>query len=1182
VSLVCANCRTDNPAGAKFCTECASPLARACANCGTANPAGAKFCGECAAPLSAGDAAPTAAAGGAAPAATGGSTHEAERRLVSVLFADLVGFTPFAEERDAEDVRESLSRYFEIARQVIERYGGTVEKFIGDAVMAVWGVPTTHEDDAERAVRAALDLLDAVRALGPGIEARAGVLTGEAAVTMGATDQGMVAGDLVNTASRLQGAAAPGTVLVGEATQRAASAGIMFEPAGEQALKGKSAPVPAWRAIRIVGGVKGRWRSDGPEAPFIGRNEELTLLKDLYHATAREKRARLVSVVGPAGIGKSRLAREFLNHVDAEAEDFWLHHGRSPAYGEGLSFWALGEMIRQRAGLAETDDEATTRAGIRKMLADNVPDEPDRKWIEPAMVSLLGLDGGASETDQLFGAWRSFFEILANDVPVVLVFEDLHWADSGMLDFIDYLLEWSRSQPIFILTLARPELLEKRSTWGAGKRQFTSVYLEPLPEPAIRELLTGLVPGLPDQAARAISARADGVPLYAVETVRMLVAEGRIVESGGVYAPVGDLSTLAVPESLTALIASRLDALDPEVRGLAQDASVLGQRFTVAGLAAVSGLDSATLTPRLEVLVRRELLAMETDPRSPERNQYGFVQSLIREVTYNTLARRDRKARHLAAARFFETLETDELAGGLAGQYLAAHANAEGPEETAALAAQARVALRAAADRALALGGTEQAFEFLRQALALALDPSDAADLALRAGEAATSAGRHQDGEQLLRRAAEQFAAAGDQDGSDRALTGLGTAMNNGSRFTDAIELLEPALANVDDFSSRPGLIAAGGQLARALMLQYTDFDRAVEAADRVLPAAERADMGSLVADLLVTKGTAMTMGGRGREGLALIQAGGSIAESLGATGVAVRSLINQSGQLGWSSPREVLEGSQQGLAEARRIGHRAFMLTLLANGCEIAMMMGDWAWAESELARLLDEELESADRLFAVCMVTAYRALGGRPRAELLEEIERADVSEAAVRAQVDTTMGLDAASEGRLEESLKRYRSAQKEVAYPGDYMWLLHVGTWLRDAPTIRTILDHMREGAHHGPVVDCLTVGGNAAIAALEGRAAEALTLYQRARAVRRELGLRFEEALLGVDMATVLDTTLPEVAEAIEQSRTVLAELGAKPFLARLETAARGTGESASGNGSSAEAIPVAETEVAAG
>ena len=267
---------------------------------------------------------------------------------MTVLFADMVGFTALSDGRDAEAVRELLTQYFELARDVIERYGGTVEKFIGDAVMAVWGTPVAHEDDAERGVRAGLELVDAVRRLGPEIQARAGVLTGEAAVTLGAVGQGMVAGDLVNTASRLQSVAAPGTVLVGEATQRAASSAIAFGPAGEHTLKGKTAPVPAWVALRVVSKRKGMGRTDRLEAPFVGRESELRLLKDVFHATTREERARLVSITGQAGIGKSRLAWEFLKYVDGVVEGVWWHDGRSPAYGEGVTFWALGEMVRYR------------------------------------------------------------------------------------------------------------------------------------------------------------------------------------------------------------------------------------------------------------------------------------------------------------------------------------------------------------------------------------------------------------------------------------------------------------------------------------------------------------------------------------------------------------------------------------------------------------------------------------------------------------------------------------------------------------------------------------------------------------------------------------------------------------------------------------------------------------------
>ncbi len=644
--MQCPACGTVNEAGRKFCHECGEKLAATCPSCGSANTPGARFCGECGTKLANGDGAPAGArAGGlnSGRAVGAAAAPVAERRLVSILFADLVGFTAIAEGRDAETVRELLSSYFDLARDVITRHGGTVEKFIGDAVMAVWGAPVAREDDAERAVRAGLELVDAVRALGPEVRARAGVLTGEAAVTLGATDQGMVAGDLVNTASRLQSVAAPGTVLVGEATQRATSQAIAYEPAGDQVLKGKDAPVAAWRALRIVAERSGRGRSDRLEAPFVGRDAELRLLKDLFHATSKERRVRLVSITGQAGIGKSRLAWEFEKYVDGVVERVMWHDGRSPAYGEGITFWALGEMVRSRAGLAETDDAETTRARIAAMLDEFVPDETECRWIEPALLALLGVDeaplGGR---DELFRAWRTFFERVAGTGTVALVFEDLHWADGGLLDFIDHLLEWSRGVPILIITLARPDLLVRRPDWGAGRRNFLALGLEALDDDAMRELLAGLVPGLPAASVRSIIDRADGIPLYAVEMVRMLVGDGRLREVDGRYEPVGELGELAVPETLQALIAARLDGLDAGDRTLLQDAAVLGQSFTIAALAAVNGGTEEAIGARLHDLAGMELVEQLIDPRSPERGQYLFVQALIREVAYGTLAKRDR------------------------------------------------------------------------------------------------------------------------------------------------------------------------------------------------------------------------------------------------------------------------------------------------------------------------------------------------------------------------------------------------------------------------------------------------------------------------------------------------------------------------------------------------------------
>jgi predicted ATPase len=342
---------------------------------------------------------------------------------------------------------------------------------------------------------------------------------------------------------------------------------------------------------------------------------------------------RLVSIIGPAGIGKSRLTWEFEKYVDGLVETIFWHRGRSPAYGEGVTFWALGEMVRRRAELTETDDEATTRARIKATVEQFVEDSDERAWIESALLTLLGAEpappGGR---EALFSAWRLFFERIAAQGTTALVFEDLQWADDGLLDFIENVLEWSKNLPLVVITLSRPELFDRRPTWASGQRFMTALTLEPLTGDQMRDLLGGLAPGLPEKTVNAVLARADGIPLYAVEIVRMLVADGKLQLADGAYRATGDVGDLAVPETLRSLIASRLDALDTADRTLLQDASVLGQRFTLSSLGAVSGVAAHELEPRLRILARREFVDMELDPRSPERGQYGFGQSLIREV----------------------------------------------------------------------------------------------------------------------------------------------------------------------------------------------------------------------------------------------------------------------------------------------------------------------------------------------------------------------------------------------------------------------------------------------------------------------------------------------------------------------------------------------------------------------
>ena len=671
--MICPSCATENPPGKKFCIECGTPLALPCESCGAALVGNEKFCGECGAPAS-------AQVGPGLATAPARESPVAERRLVSVLFADLVGFTSLSESRDSEEVRELLSRYFDTCSRLIGLYGGTVEKFIGDAVMAVWGTPTATEDDAERAVRAALDLVAAVSALGdevgaPELRARAGVLTGEAAVTIGAEGQGMVAGDLVNTASRVQSAADPGTVFVGETTRRTTEQTVAYEDAGSHELKGKEGLVPLWKALRIVSGARGTLKSAGLEAPFVGRDRELRQIKDLFHASAEERKAHLVSVTGIAGIGKSRLSWEFYKYFDGLPQLTYWHRGRCLAYGEGVTYWALADMVRMRCRIAEDDDPVAALEKLRAALEEHIADPEERRFVEPRLAQLLGLgEHEARDRQDLFAAWRLFFERLADVYPTVLAFEDMQWADTSLLDFVEYLLEWSRNSPLFVITLARPELLERRPTWGAGQRNFSALYLEPLPAPAMEELLDGLVPGLPDVMLERILARAEGVPLYAVETVRMLLDRGLLVQDGPAYRLTGPVEALEVPETLHALIAARLDGLSPDERRLLQDGAVLGKTFTREALAALAGSE-AEVEPLLAALVRKEVLGVQADPRSPEHGQYGFLQDLVRHVAYETLSKRERRIRHVAAAEYLTAAfaDDDEVVEVVASHYLSAY-----------------------------------------------------------------------------------------------------------------------------------------------------------------------------------------------------------------------------------------------------------------------------------------------------------------------------------------------------------------------------------------------------------------------------------------------------------------------------------------------------------------------------
>ncbi|HET7726317.1 MAG TPA: adenylate/guanylate cyclase domain-containing protein [Candidatus Limnocylindrales bacterium] len=1178
-ALICPGCGVENRAGRKFCSQCGEAFDLVCSRCGMANEPGARFCGECGTQLQDRDGEPsTSTSRGPTAAGPEGAGSTAERRMVSVLFADLVGFTTLAEDRDPETVRDLLSRYFDTARATIERHGGVVEKFIGDAVMAVWGTPTAHEDDAERAVRAALELVDAVSSLGSGLSARAGVLTGEAAVTIGATNQGMVAGDLVNTAARLQGVADPGTVLVGETTMRAASGSIAFEPIGDQTLKGKTTPVPAWRATRVVAARGGHGRSDMPEPPFVGRTEELRQLKDLLHATGRDRRTRLVSITGPAGIGKSRLAWELEKYVDGVTDDVWWHRGRSPSYGEGITFWALGEIVRRRAGLIEGDDEPTTRSRIRATVEAFVADEAEREQVAGALLALLGVEPApAAGRDALFPAWRTFFERIAERGTTVLVFEDLQWADTGLLDFIDHLLGWTRALPIMVITLARPELFDRRPDWGAGHRTLTAMALDPLAPDDMRTLLDGLVPGLPEPALAAIVDRAEGIPLYAVETVRSLLADGQIRREGDVYRPVGDLTALRVPETLRSLVASRLDALDAGDRSLLQDASVLGQVFGVQALAAVTGRSEADLAARLGALSRRQFIELETDPHSPERGQYRFVQSVIREVAYATLANRDRRARHLAVARYYESLGDDEVAGALANHYLSTLALSEPGPESDAVAAQARLALRGAADRAAELGAQRQAVAYLEQALGITHDARERAPLLDRAAAAAASAAIPE-AEVYAQRALAAYEEIGEAVAAALARARLGRVLLDASQITRALEVLEQAVADAEQLEDPGPLATALANLSRACM-RLALSDRAVAAADRALAIAEHRDLEPEVAEAFINKSSALGQLGRRREATLLGFGALEVIRRVGDRGTEIRILNNTATHLSLDDPERAAELLLEGTKLARDIGNRGMYNWILGVVAMLRYSQGrDW----DEQVRLLREAHEEAglpaDRLRLRGLASVFETARGEHLEAYDTEVRTLIAQEGDVddRVVILLTASGTARALGRPTEA---YATAMElwALAPPNPELPLLAaLGAAIEegDAAHIREAASRLLEGTVTGASIACMKAHARGAIAAADGRVEDAVRSFLAAHDGYTELGLTFEAAIAAIEALTALPDA-PELRARVDAVRPLLEDLRARPWLDRLDRALQRSASQGAATGATTAATPTA-------
>ena len=808
-----------------------------CPRCAEENPERARFCLACAAPL---------------VAATG---PEEERKVVSILFVDLVGFTASSDRVDPEDVRARLRPYHARLKQEIERFGGTVEKFVGDAVMAGFGAPAAHEDDAERAVRAGLRILEAIEELNmaePGLElsVRAAVDTGEAVVALRArpaAGEGFVTGDVVNTAARLQQAAPVGTLVVGQQTFETTKHAIEYDALEPISVKGKAEPLCVWLAKRARSPLDVD-AEQGDRSPFIGRKHELGLLKETYSRTLRESSIQLVTLAGEPGVGKSRLVAECRSFVDEQPAPATWRQGRCLPYGEGITFWALGEIIKAEAGVLESDGAEHVSEKLAAAVSEVVEEASERDWFQARLAPLVGAGvteaPGAVERSESFTAWRRFLEAIALKEPLVLVFEDLHWADDAMLDFVEHLVDWSTGVPLLVVCTARPELYERRPAWGGGKRNSTTASLGPLTTEETARLIGALLSQavLPAETQTALLERAGGNPLYAEEFVRMLSDRAILVRDGSVI-QIAAGAEIPVPETIQSLIAGRLDTLPPDRKSVLHAAAVVGKVFWAGAVASVSSISGEAVEETLHELARKELVRPVRTSSVQGEDEYSFWHVLVRDVAYRQIPRAARAAKHRRAAQWIERIAGERVtdhAELLAHHYgqaleLARVTGADDPE----LEEQTKRFLVLAGERALRLD-VAKADSYYRRALELLpRGERERSSVLARSAETAWLTGRHSEAEAGYAEAIDDFRAQGDHGAAGETLVKLGLIVRDRGETVRAKAMLAEGVQLVEQGAPGPELVLAYTHTARDHMFGGRSVE-SIEWAEKAMALAKK------------------------------------------------------------------------------------------------------------------------------------------------------------------------------------------------------------------------------------------------------------------------------------------------------------------------------------------------------
>ena len=1117
----CPECGHENAVGTKFCPECGTPqpppATPKCPGCGIENPPGTKFCPECGtaqgapaparpapAPAAAAPApAPAPVTPAAAPAPTPQmpavqtaavaaavpptTTQRQERKVVTAVFSDLTGSTAMGEKLDPETVQTVMSRYFTRMSEILQAHGGTVEKFIGDAIVAVFGVPVVHEDDALRAVRACVEMRDAMTEMnkefmerwGFQLLVRTGVNTGEVIATDISQGDAFSTGDTMNVAARLEQNAPPGEILIGEATYRLVSHAAELEEIEPLALKGKSEPVPAWKVLTVQEGVQAISRR--LDSALVGREQELKTMLDAFERAVNERTCQLFTVFGPAGVGKSRLTAEFISNVSSSAT---VLEGRCLPYGEGITFYPLGEAIKSAGGITDDDSVPDARRKMEELIGE---DEDECSVISERLAAAIGLTDQSIGGHEILWAVRKLFEALARKKPLVVVFDDIHWAEATFLEMLEYLAGWTQDAPIFLLCPSRRELLETRPGWGSGAPNMSTLVLEPLKTEDSEQLIANLLgqTGLPRKAYDGIIAAAEGNPLFVEEMIRILIDDGALEKRNGHWEMTSDLDDLTVPPTIQALLSARLDKLKEPERAVIQRASVIGKTFWWG---AVTELSPDDLRPQvgshLQTLVRKELVTPERST-FPAEDAFLFGHILIRDAAYDGLSKMVRAQLHERFASWLEArmgdrvVEYEEILGYHLEQAANYHNELGSPVAMAdAISERAALWLGRAGRRALARSDMPAAAKLLQRAADLFGDQDprrielllDLSDALKDMGELARAEEVYADGVRVLpslgdrrlqarfeilkavlelhtgradgaegdtvhraQNAIAVFEELGDELGLSQAYQLQAEVHWDEGEYVATEEALEKALVHAENASNDRERSKIMGWLVSTLFWGPTNTDEAIRRCEEILASAagDRLVEAKTVTILAGLRG----MRGNFDEARELFQRGQSIQTELGqnlslAAGPQVSGMIEMLAGDPEAAEREL----RRGYRSLEEMGDKGFLVTTAAFLARSLYEQG--RYDEAEAFTRTSEDLAPSEDLTARgdWVSTRAKILARKGEFEEAEKLAREALAifkeEAEVRDRADALMDLaevlDAA--GRTEDARPHLEEAMR----------------------------------------------------------------------------------------------------------------------------------------------------------